>query len=71
MEAPGLKIQKFSEFDSISVSWSLPSLDAKSIDTSYTYILPDNTYYPGYCICCHCDEREENQRNENLENEMR
>lgn len=63
--------------DGISMSWSsLPSLeDAKSVDTSFTYVLADyannvNFYYPGYCICCHCDEREENQRNENLENEM-
>ncbi|KAJ8683632.1 hypothetical protein QAD02_019424 [Eretmocerus hayati] len=23
-----------------------------------------------YLCCCHCDERDENQRNENLENEM-
>ncbi|CAL7942874.1 unnamed protein product [Xylocopa violacea] len=56
------------EFETESLSWSLPSLDRKSIDT-YTTYLPDNSED---CVstCCCCDEYEENQRNENIENEM-
>ncbi|XP_003426172.1 uncharacterized protein LOC100678204 [Nasonia vitripennis] len=57
------------DLDRLSVtSCSLPSLlDAKSLDTFVTYVAPEGFEY---CCCCHCDERDENQRNENLENEM-
>ncbi|XP_076752545.1 uncharacterized protein LOC143424402 [Xylocopa sonorina] len=56
------------EFETESLSWSLSSLDRKSIDT-YTTYLPDNSE-DCVSMCCCCDEYEENQRNENIENEM-
>ncbi|XP_043521081.1 uncharacterized protein LOC122534482 isoform X2 [Frieseomelitta varia] len=56
------------ELETESLSWSLPSLDAKSIDTFTTYVA-DNSE-DGVSMCCYCDEYEENQRNENIENEM-
>ncbi|XP_017765384.1 PREDICTED: uncharacterized protein LOC108554575 [Eufriesea mexicana] len=56
------------EFETESLSWSLPSLDTKSIDTFTTYVA-DNSE-DGISMCCYCDEYEENQRNENTENEM-
>ncbi|XP_043592139.1 uncharacterized protein LOC122571900 [Bombus pyrosoma] len=56
------------ELETESLSWSLPSLDTKSIDTFTTYVA-DNSE-DGGSMCCFCDEYEENQRNENIENEM-
>ncbi|XP_076183930.1 uncharacterized protein LOC143155272 [Ptiloglossa arizonensis] len=49
-------------------SWSLPSLDTKSIDTYMTYVAENSEDCAS--TCCYCDEYEENQRNENIENEM-
>lgn len=56
------------DFDAASLSLSLPSLDTKSIDTYMTYVIENVDEYESRC--CHCDEYEENQRNENIENEM-
>ncbi|XP_066588560.1 uncharacterized protein [Prorops nasuta] len=55
------------DIDAMSLSWSLPSLDAKSIDTYMTYVGENEDCNSR---CCHCCENEENQRNENRENEM-
>lgn len=56
------------DLETASLSWSLPSLDTKSIDTLTTYVAENSED----CVssCCYCDEYEENQRNENIENEM-
>ncbi|XP_031847783.1 uncharacterized protein LOC116433638 [Nomia melanderi] len=56
------------DLETASLSWSLPSLDSKSIDTLTTYVAENSED----CVssCCYCDEYEENQRNENIENEM-
>lgn len=56
------------EYETESLSWSLLSLDTKSIDTFTTYVA-DNSE-DSVSMCCYCDEYEENQRNENIENEM-
>ncbi|KAI4498818.1 hypothetical protein M0802_005993 [Mischocyttarus mexicanus] len=57
------------DFDAVSLSLSLPSLDTKSIDTYMTYVFENIDDCE--LRCCHCcDEYEENQRNENIENEM-
>ncbi|KAG7199463.1 hypothetical protein KM043_014089 [Ampulex compressa] len=56
------------DLETASLSWSLSSLDTKSIDTYMTYVaenMEDCT-----SRCCYCDEYEENQKNENRENEM-
>ncbi|XP_029033675.1 uncharacterized protein LOC114871660 [Osmia bicornis bicornis] len=57
------------DLETASLSWSLPSLDTKSIDTYTTYV-SENSDSDCMSICCYCDEYEENQRNENTENEM-
>ncbi|EZA58422.1 hypothetical protein X777_01379 [Ooceraea biroi] len=57
------------DLETTSLSWSLPSLDAKSIDTYMTYVPESQEDYTSSCSYC-CDEYEENQRNENRENEM-
>ncbi|XP_051156373.1 uncharacterized protein LOC127278615 [Leptopilina boulardi] len=61
-------------FDSLSLSCSLPSLDTKSIDTYVTYVAEGldslNSRGESTSPCSYCNEHEENQRNENLENEM-
>ncbi|XP_015438555.1 PREDICTED: uncharacterized protein LOC107193594 [Dufourea novaeangliae] len=57
------------DFETTSLSWSLPSLDAKSIDTYTTYVA-ESSEEDCVSTCCYCDECEENQRNENIENEM-
>ncbi|TGZ48915.1 uncharacterized protein LOC112459075 [Temnothorax curvispinosus] len=57
------------DLETTSLSWSLPSLDAKSIDTYMTYVGENQDDCTSNCCCC--DEyNEENQRNENRENEM-
>ncbi|XP_029167907.1 uncharacterized protein LOC114938225 [Nylanderia fulva] len=56
------------DLETTSLSWSLPSLDAKSIDTYMTYVAENQEDCTSSCCCC--DEYEENQRNENRENEM-
>ncbi|XP_014476466.1 PREDICTED: uncharacterized protein LOC106745400 [Dinoponera quadriceps] len=56
------------DLETTSLSWSLPSLDAKSIDTYMTYVAENSEDCTSSCCCC--DEYEENQRNENKENEM-
>lgn len=56
------------EYETESLSWSLLSLDTKSIDTFTTYVA-DNSE-DSVSMYCYCDEYEENQRNENIENEM-
>ncbi|XP_015601611.1 uncharacterized protein LOC107270798 [Cephus cinctus] len=56
------------DHEEMSLSWSLTSLDTKSVDTYVTYVvegLEDNE-----SRCCCCKEYEENQKNENRENEM-
>ncbi|KAK0179970.1 hypothetical protein PV327_005662 [Microctonus hyperodae] len=50
-----------------SLSWSIPSLDAKSVDTYVTYVM--ESLDECNSMCCYCMEHE-NQRNENRENEM-
>ncbi|KAF7997886.1 hypothetical protein HCN44_009284 [Aphidius gifuensis] len=55
------------EPDIASLSWSLPSLDAKSVDTYMTYVIENLDECNS--MCCYCIEHE-NQRNENRENEM-
>ncbi|XP_011297060.1 uncharacterized protein [Fopius arisanus] len=50
-----------------SMSWSLHSLDAKSIDTYVTYVTEGSSECTS--ICSYCTEYE-NRRNENIENEM-
>ncbi|XP_046829130.1 uncharacterized protein LOC124428742 [Vespa crabro] len=57
------------DLDAVSLSLSLPSLDAKSIDTYMTYVIENIDDCDSRCCHC-CDEYEENQRNENIENEM-
>lgn len=45
---------------------------AKSADSYLTYLPEAAAYYSeagSVCCCCHCDEQEENQRNEDLETE--
>ncbi|CAK9817433.1 hypothetical protein ANTPLA_LOCUS9378 [Anthophora plagiata] len=56
------------DLETASLSWSLSSLDAKSIDTYTTYVAENSEDCSS--MCCYCDEYEENQRNENIENEM-
>ncbi|XP_046745663.1 uncharacterized protein LOC124410956 [Diprion similis] len=62
------------EHEAISLSWSLASLDTKSVDTYLTMVSenvpesPEN--YSKKNRCCCCAEYEENLRNENRENEM-
>ena len=56
------------DLETTSLSWSLPSLDTKSIDTYMTYVAENSEDCDS--MCCYCDEYEENQRNENIENEM-
>lgn len=53
----------------ISLTWSIPSFDTKSVDTYLTYVPEELDDCSMRCCCC-CMELEENQRNENLENEM-
>ncbi|XP_034937366.1 uncharacterized protein [Chelonus insularis] len=55
------------ESDVTSLSWSLNSLDAKSVDTYVTYVMEGLDECNS--MCCYCTEHE-NQRNENKENEM-
>ncbi|XP_043283846.1 uncharacterized protein [Venturia canescens] len=54
--------------DSVSLSWSLPSLDTRSVDTYLTYVTESTDECSS--MCCYCREHDENQRNENRENEM-
>ncbi|XP_044579715.1 uncharacterized protein LOC123261904 [Cotesia glomerata] len=50
-----------------SLSWSLSSLDTRSIDTYVTYIMEGLDECNS--MCCYCIEHE-NQKNENRENDM-
>jgi hypothetical protein len=57
------------DLETDSVSWSLSSLDTKSIDTYMTYVAENQEDCMSSCYYCR-DEYEENQKNENTENEM-
>lgn len=56
------------DLETASLSWSLPSLDTKSIDTYMTYV-PEN-FDECDSRCCYCQECEDNQKNESIEKEM-
>ncbi|XP_048514532.1 uncharacterized protein LOC105684135 [Athalia rosae] len=62
------------EHEAISLSWSLASLDTKSVDTYLTSVSETGPDTPMKNLdnnrCCCCAEYEENEKNENKENEI-